>query len=727
MRSFLGSFKQLSASLPNYAAVIHDLEQVVASRSSAERLTWTPQLETAFKNAQDLAAHPHGITEPRPQDQLYTFSDYSADKRAVGGRLVIHRKMADGSIKELIGGFFSVVLDKHKQSWLPCEGEACGIRLVLEHFQNQIRESDNTTIHYTDSQPCVLAWKRSCRGAFSASSRISAFLTGLSVLPIELRHKPGKDMMTSDFASRNPNKCMSKKCQICSFVEEWQHIGDNASKIRSLTIEDIKSGTAVMPLTQPKVWKNIQSKDPIHTKLLHLIQTRQLPESRKRKGDHTKLKLLHNLFMQGKLYVEDGLVMVKTVDGHFKGGAISVPPAMFPGIINALHVRLNHPSKGQLKALASRYFYCPGWRNVIDTVSDYCHQCAAVRTLPKVLLEDSSTPPTCFGSNFAADVIERDSQKILVLREDLTKFTRALLIPDQKKVTLKNALLSMLLDIIPDTGTEVRLDAAPSFQALEVESLATDSLLHKMGIRLVLGRTLNKNKNPIAENTVKEIEKEILRHKQAPGPITDIDLILVLKNINSRVRLNGMSAKEMFYRRDLLTNKPNNANDDLIISKQSAARESSSVSSYKHKAKFKKPTPDQSFFIGDLVMLREGASKSKPRETYIIDSLPTSDCKYFLIHKLSQSLRPKLYKALAQELMPAPHGKPLRDKPPPRKSAKKAKENLKRCFALEASQNRKKPANESRFKHGWIEEDQSVDFDLFENLPQIQLEPIPAP
>ena len=237
MRSFLGSFKQLSSSLPNYASTIHNLEQIVANRSSAEHLIWTPKLEASFLQAKQLAAHLKGVAEARPEDQLYTYSDYSAEKRAVGGRLVIHRKMPDGTTKELIGGFYSVVLDKHKQAWLPCEGEACGIRLVLEHFSNQIRESNNVTVHYTDSQPCVLAWKRSRRGAFSASSRISAFLTGLSVLPVELRHKPGKEMLTSDFASRNPPQCLSNKCQIFSFVEEWQLIGDNASKVRSLVLK----------------------------------------------------------------------------------------------------------------------------------------------------------------------------------------------------------------------------------------------------------------------------------------------------------------------------------------------------------------------------------------------------------------------------------------------------------------------------------------------------------
>ena len=340
--------------------MLHELEKIVAGRSSAERIVWTEQLETVFSNAKKLASNPQGVTEPRPQDQLFTYSDYSAEKRAVGGRLVVRRQMPDGSSQDLIGGFFSAILDKHKESWLPCEGEAIGVRLVLEHFQNQIRENDNITVHFTDSQPCVLAFKRSQRGAFSASSRIASFLTGLSVLPIELRHKAGKEMCTSDFASRNPSPCNAAKCQICSFVREWQDIGDRSSAIRSISIEDIKSGKSVMPLTQTKVWKNIQSKDPVHTKLLHLIETRQLPESKKRKGDYTKLKLLHNLYTQGRLFVEDGLVMIKMPEGMFRNAVISVPPTILPGIVNALHVRLDHPSKGQLKALMSRYFYSPG-------------------------------------------------------------------------------------------------------------------------------------------------------------------------------------------------------------------------------------------------------------------------------------------------------------------------------------------------------------------------------
>ena len=225
---------------------------------------------------------------------------------------MISRKIGS-EMTELVGGFFNAVLDKHKRAWLPCEGEAIGIRLVLEHFQHYIRESDHVTTHHTDSQPCVLAWKRSQRGAFSSSSRISSFLTGLSAMSVELRYTPGKVLYTSDYASRHPPKCNSTRCQICSFVQQWEDIGDNATRIRHLSVEDIKSGKSIMPLTQRKVWRNIQKRDPVHTKLTDLIRTQQLPKSKKRKEDFTKLKLLHNLYTQGKLYIDkDDIILIKT-------------------------------------------------------------------------------------------------------------------------------------------------------------------------------------------------------------------------------------------------------------------------------------------------------------------------------------------------------------------------------------------------------------------------------
>ena len=612
------------------------------------------------------------------------------------------------------------MLDKNKSQWLPCEGEAIGIRLVLNHFQNYIRESDNTSIHYTDSQPCVLAWKRMQRGAFSSSSRINAFLVGLSVLPVELRHKAGKDLHTSDFASRNPATCNYDKCQICNFVQEWQTIGDNALDIRALSVEDIKSGRNIMPMTQPNVWKNIQAGDPVHSKLKELILTRQLPEQKKTKGDNTKIKLLHNLYVQGKLILKDNLFLVRAPQGHFNDYVISVPPALYPGIAYAMHVRLDHPSKGQLSSLLQRYFYTPGWKAIADEISDTCHQCKSLRKLPKVLLENSHTNVSSIGSKFAVDVIERETQKILVVRDCFSQFTRAAIIPNQTSDTLRTFLLQLIIDIMPDTGTEVRVDGAPAFKSLAAESNTPGTTLNKLKISVVLGRLMNKNKNPVAENTVQEIQKEILRMKQDHGPINDIELCLILRNVNNRTRCSNLTPKEIMLRRDNLNHQPINVMDNEISNDKALQIKNSAIATNNHRKKFKKKTPEQSFKVGDVVMIRDSKSKNKPRDSYIIESLNTPDQSFIMVRKLGNYLRPNLYKMLPEELILVTHskddqtsvepnnGQPQEDTStgrPQRKHKLLAKKRIQDMTVNAINHHVKKPL----FRHGWSETDQETE------------------
>ena len=202
--------------------------------------------------------------------------------------------------------------------------------------------------------------------------------------------------------------------------------------------------------------------------------------------------------------------MVKSPDGNFDEAVISVPPSLFPGIAHAIHIRLDHPSRGQLSNLMCRYFYTPGWRGIIDTVTDSCQQCQAIRKLPKVLLDDTHSQAQAIATRFAADIIEREHQKILVIREHLSQYTRAVIIPNQTADTLRQALISLVLDLVPDEGAEIRTDGATAFQSLERESNQSTSTLANLKIKVVVGRLMNKNKNPVAEDAVQEVENEIL-------------------------------------------------------------------------------------------------------------------------------------------------------------------------------------------------------------------------
>ena len=77
---------------------------------------------------------------------------------------------------------------------------------------------------------------------------------------------------------------------------------------------------------------------------------------------------------------------------------------------------------------------------------------------------------------------------------------------------MQNTLLPLVIDLLPDAGASIRVDGATGFQALQKESETPGTILNKLKIKIVIGRLLNKNKNPIAENTVQEVQKEILRY-----------------------------------------------------------------------------------------------------------------------------------------------------------------------------------------------------------------------
>ena len=142
LRGWLGSYKQLTNCVFNYATILGPLEDVVGGKSSAERIIWTKVLLENFARAKKSLTDVQTIHVPRPGDILHTYSDFSQTHKAVGCRLEIHRPSSDWSVKTLLVGYYSCRVNKHQKNWFPCEGEALAARLVIEQFA-PILESRN--------------------------------------------------------------------------------------------------------------------------------------------------------------------------------------------------------------------------------------------------------------------------------------------------------------------------------------------------------------------------------------------------------------------------------------------------------------------------------------------------------------------------------------------------------------------------------------------------------
>ena len=146
-----------------------------------------------------------------------------------------------------------------------------------------------------------------------------------------------------------------------------------------------------------------------------------------------------------------------------------MPRSVFTGLLTSLHLRLDHPTNHQLKLVVRRYFYALDMDSAIDQVSTTCHTCSALTQLTHVQEKQStSDPPDGVCIRFAADVMRREKQFILMLRDVVTSYTWSLLIEGERAETLREGLIRLCLPIRPIDGPKavIRVDPAPGFLAL---------------------------------------------------------------------------------------------------------------------------------------------------------------------------------------------------------------------------------------------------------------------
>ena len=240
MRSFIGAYKVLFRVLPKCSAYLSRLDDTTAGRQSSEVITWTDELCESFQRAQHALSSSCVISLPKLSDQLWIVMDEVVRQPGLGAPLYITR---EGKLR--LAGFFSAKLHGSQTTWLPCEVEALFMAATTKHFSPYIIQSENACV-LTDSKPCL--------GKFSASPRVSTFLSIVSRYQVSVRHVAGTAIHPSDFASRNAPPCEEEGCQVCSFI---QHTAD--SVVRLTSVQEALDGTVHLPFTSRPAWLAIQA------------------------------------------------------------------------------------------------------------------------------------------------------------------------------------------------------------------------------------------------------------------------------------------------------------------------------------------------------------------------------------------------------------------------------------------------------------------------------------
>ncbi len=129
-------------------------------------------------------------------------------------------------------------------------------------------------------------------------------------------------------------------------------------------------------------------------------------------------------YLNNVLISRDGLLVVQSKIPYSIKERIVIPRNVLIGILTALHIKLNCPKRNQMKTVCDRYFFALDMEKAITSVCQNCHKCMALEHLPKTIVpQTTSDPPEVVGCMFASDVIKREKQNILVVRECVTSYT----------------------------------------------------------------------------------------------------------------------------------------------------------------------------------------------------------------------------------------------------------------------------------------------------------------
>ena len=236
--------------------------------------------------------------------------------------------------------------------------------------------------------------------------------------------------------------------------------------------------------------------------------------------------------------------------------------------------------------------------------------------------ESTEDPPATVGGRFAADVIKRFGQKILIIRESVTSYTSAELIPDESAQSISQSLMRMCNLLHPSAAGRIIIRLDPHTSNVSIyNSVAKNNSLMKSNIDIEVGRILNKNKNPVIDKGIKELHRELLIMNPAGGQISTSQLSNAVATLNSRYRRSGMSAHEMWTQRDQITGVQLPIKDRELIISQHMARKKNHPASQKSKAAGKPPHPIPKIAVGTLVYLYNDRSKLTARNRYIVISI----------------------------------------------------------------------------------------------------------
>ena len=150
--------------------------------------------------------------------------------------------------------------------------------------------------------------------------------------------------------------------------------------------------------------------------------------------------------------------------------------------------------------------------------------------------------------------------------------------------------------------------------------MSNNASLKHLNITIEVGGIKNKNKNPVAEKAVRELEEELIRQEPGGRPVREVGLAIATACLNSRLRFSGLLSRELWTQWNQFTHEQLPFSDSQFILAKHDLHSSNHSFSEKSKNPHGLALNSPQLQVGDLVYLVSDKNKSCARDCYIVVS-----------------------------------------------------------------------------------------------------------
>ena len=223
------------------------------------------------------------------------------------------------------------------------------------------------------------------------------------------------------------------------------------SVIRGISTQEVLENTKRVPFNSTPTWFTVQNECPnIRHLYAHLKQGTRPPKKLTTIADVKCYLNITSISKDGLLVVQRQQPLSRPIE------LIMVPCSVLYRLLTAIHIKLGHSSKNQLQVVMQNHLFPLDMSAPITRVSESCHTRPSLKKfLTSLASQPSNDPPEVVGLPFAAVIITRSRQFILLLKECTTSYTVSCLIPHKKSSTLYSILVSQSKLVTSKTPTKI--------------------------------------------------------------------------------------------------------------------------------------------------------------------------------------------------------------------------------------------------------------------------------